>query len=432
MRYLAFLLIIWVQARLFGAATNGLVTFRTLGEGQRPYAGELCPEPVTTPAAWILLWTQFTGQTNCPAVDFSREMVWPITALLPSAGYRIGIETITNDGSQVCATATQLGQGQTNLAPAWTYHLVALASTRLPLNIEYRPRLEAGREMDAGTLIVLRWQGFDAVNWEGRCWGCSNVNLVECSDSLVHPHWTPVEGHLWQSEPRQLEINVTNRGGCFFRVRSRPVSGARFTMPLLGLGRQTGVVVLPAGMKADYTQLQVINSQDQVAVQSDGGFVMGTLAGGPMLATVLGPGGAPMLMGWLDVNHRQIDARTTAEVLVFFANGLFLNDETVQRTALDWLAESADLAPIVQAIETSLAANPASLISDNADVRSAISQVIGAMGVRHGLTAKPMSVQINPAAIKSGLRLDITPGVNTLRFVNTYRRRSHVFADMTF
>jgi hypothetical protein len=88
---LSSLLLLMACAGLLGAETNSLVPFQSLGEGQKPYTGEIRPGPITSEIAWASLWAQYTGQTNYPSVDFTRDMVLPLTALMPAQGYRIGV-----------------------------------------------------------------------------------------------------------------------------------------------------------------------------------------------------------------------------------------------------------------------------------------------------------------------------------------------------
>jgi hypothetical protein len=73
---------------------------------------------------------------------------------------------------------------------------------------------------------------------------------------------------------------------------------------------------------------------DQAVPEGNGQFSLASSDNGSQIAVVLSPRGTPMLLGWLDANHANISASTTAEVLVYFGLGGYLIDAPANRETL--------------------------------------------------------------------------------------------------
>ncbi|MBM3495612.1 MAG: hypothetical protein FJX72_15010, partial [Armatimonadetes bacterium] len=195
---------------------------------------------------------------------------------------------------------------------------------------------------------------------------------------------------------------------------------------------QAGRVVLPAGFGGSPSALRVGTSAGTTSVDANADFVCPTFVGGSHLALVFSPNGKPMLMGWLDASRPEISARTTADVLLYYAlAGQWLAGE--QRSKLIGLiAERPEVQPLADAIAAAVASDPDALFDGRASVathlRTAKNALIGSVSGK--TTGRGRDVLIDPSTSKSGLTLIQDAGaINSVSMVNRYRRRSYAFVD---
>lgn len=201
------------------------------------------------------------------------------------------------------------------------------------------------------------------------------------------------------------------------------------------LAQTRGAVSLPAGTPITPQALTVGTIVGDGAVAADGHFTTPTYSGSPMLTAARNADGAVVLLGWTDGTRATLSARTTAEVLVYFGLGCFVLEPSQRVKAVTDLATNPAVTPVATALEGALARNPATAITDPA-VRAALQTAVAALKpAAIALTAAtPASAtrgvrDINPSEARSGVRIDIAPGLNTIRLVSDYRRRAHVFIE---
>jgi len=108
-----------------------------------------------------------------------------------------------------------------------------------------------------------------------------------------------------------------------------------------------GRIQLPTGLAIDPTTLSVRDLLGSAVPTAAGQFSLPAVGAEGTLAVVVGPTGAPLLLGWLDRDHPVISARTTAETFAFAAVGGTMVSADAQakvRLLLDALPEIQPLA----------------------------------------------------------------------------------------
>jgi hypothetical protein len=210
----------------------------------------------------------------------------------------------------------------------------------------------------------------------------------------------------------------------------------------LPTGSLTGTVSLPSGLTTNITTLKVTNSLATSGVSADGSFALTGFTGGKHLAYVVGPSGKPMLLGWLDDTHTTLNARSTAEVLLYLVTGCFALPAEARLTAMDLIASSSEAAQVAQAIESSLAANPDAMAIDNPAVREALSSAAASLAATSGVLSASTAIArslsanrivakgviVDPITEKSGLRVNLI-GINTIVLRNKYRRPGYAYIE---
>jgi len=159
---------------------------------------------------------------------------------------------------------------------------------------------------------------------------------------------------------------------------SNPYVTGMQALPNIPTTKTTSSVVLPSGSTVNPTQLTVLSMVDQTVPASNGQFTLSSSDNGSQIAIVLSPRGNPMLLGWIDDNHANISASTTAEVLVYFGLAGYLIDEGANReTLIQEIPSAAGFQALVSAISAELAANPETFAVSNATVAAALTGVVG-------------------------------------------------------
>ena len=194
----------------------------------------------------------------------------------------------------------------------------------------------------------------------------------------------------------------------------------------------TGTIELPGNLSL--AGQKIVNSLGTASVGNNGQFKLKAVANSRQFTIVESASGNPMLLGWPDGQHQEINARTTAEVLVYMATGLFLLPGAAQTNAMDVLATSPQLDGLEKAIEEALAQDPEVFGKPNEAVDKALSDVIAGLfpsSMAMGTTIKDayFAILVNPTESKSGLTVNTTEGINSVFLTNRYRRPGHCFID---
>lgn len=220
---------------------------------------------------------------------------------------------------------------------------------------------------------------------------------------------------------------ITSCNGSGNAVPRTATSTASVTLPT---GDLTGKVALPAGVTLDPASLTVTNSLATAGVAASGDFTINTFTDGPQLAFVVGPTGKPLFMGWLDATRTNLNAHSTAEVLIYMITGCFALPKDARLAAMDLIAASSEATQVSAAIEASLITNPDGILDSDAvkqALADAVSGIAAATGVSSKTTTKTLaSLLVDPIEEKSGLRVNLT-GVNSFVLRNRYRRPGYAY-----
>jgi hypothetical protein len=233
-------------------------------------------------------------------------------------------------------------------------------------------------------------------------------------------------------------------------------------------------VQLPVGSTLVPNQTTVVTSVDQ-QIPTPGGqiTIQGySIAGGSQLVAVLSPNGNAMLLGWLDANHASVSASTTAEVLAYFSlGGHFMLSSVDTASLIRDIPGAPGFETLVQAIASSVAANPDALGAANPTIQSALNAFVGPLlptpantistgskaaavhaRAAHGSTAaaaditrlvtKALSGAASTRATLKPVQRSTTVGVgaqsgitvntfspSSFTLTNTTRRRAHAFVE---
>jgi hypothetical protein len=205
--------------------------------------------------------------------------------------------------------------------------------------------------------------------------------------------------------------------------------------------------VLPSGSTVNPTQLTVLSMVDQAVPAANGQLSLSASDNGSQIAVVLSPGGNPMLLGWIDSNHPNISASTTAEVLVYFGLAGYLIDAPADRETLIAAIPSAPgFSGLTSAIGAAVAADPDTFAASNASVAAALTAVVGPLlsgastPASQSVTGKTMSTTallrqpVKPQSVlvqggsQSGLEVQPDDPLSA-HVVNNTRRRAWAFVS---
>lgn len=210
--------------------------------------------------------------------------------------------------------------------------------------------------------------------------------------------------------------------------------GGNGTAPPLGRQVVNGTVDGPPAVT------QVSNSLGQAPV-SAGAYTVESFGTGRQLAFATDTAGIPVLFGFIDSTHGELNARTTAEVLVYFASGGFLASSEHQELLLELLADMPEIDDFAAALAAALEADPAlfggagdpAVLADLAarlrDLVESLAAAVDEPIARAYTEIVRRGVVVNPAEPKSGIRIDLVSGINAVTMTNTYRRLAHCYID---
>jgi hypothetical protein len=189
-------------------------------------------------------------------------------------------------------------------------------------------------------------------------------------------------------------------------------------------------VQLPSGSALALGQLEAANMYGAVPIGTSGTFSLPFVQEGPQLAFVSTPSDATVLMGWIDPTHRTINARTTAEVLVFFDLGLYrISNAANRRKAREVIAtRNAELAPIEAAVAAALRAPLETVTLETAALDAARKGLRQGLAQQVGQSGPATATKIDPVGEFSGLAVDDST-YQHIRIANWFRRRVIAFID---
>jgi uncharacterized protein (TIGR02145 family) len=191
-------------------------------------------------------------------------------------------------------------------------------------------------------------------------------------------------------------------------------------------------VTVPAGVPVSPGQLTVRTSVHSAQVGNDGAVAVNGFEFGPQLALVSDLNGNPLLLGWLGQGTAPISARTTAEVLAFFALGAPLHPSPVPSRVRELLKSEPAIDTVAGAVAASLSASVSAFTRSNDAVSEALGAALARLGwgeaSDHDADPGPLPVVVEPDQAQSGVRLE-QRNINEIFLRNAYRRRGWAWVD---
>lgn len=221
-------------------------------------------------------------------------------------------------------------------------------------------------------------------------------------------------------------------------VSGDSASGNSGSSEIAGTATQTYAVevVVPDGVNFTPDQLTLTTSVASVKPTAAGSATIGAYTSGSQLAIVLTPSGNPLLMAWVDAQHTEISAATTAQVLGYFALGGPLTfSDTERGTMIAGMPTAQGIGAVEAAITSALKANPEAFASGSPGVNQSVVAFAApfyaaakASAGAAGRTAKAQAVSIDPAQQRSGIYV-LEDAPFAMHLTNSYRRRAYAFVD---
>ena len=191
---------------------------------------------------------------------------------------------------------------------------------------------------------------------------------------------------------------------------------------------EEGEVRVPDGVDVE----KVVNGFGETYLDN-GGFYLNTATGARQLVVALSPSGQPLVMGWFGRFNEVIDARSTAEVLAFYALGAarVAGDPAHVEKVMKLLGNARALDTVASAINAALVAHPSGFTAAEdpavaAALEAAVQTILGLDLSANGL---PNALLVNPASELSGLTIDQSGSVNAFSILNRFRRRGVAIVD---
>ncbi|MBI2378997.1 MAG: hypothetical protein HYV07_33690 [Deltaproteobacteria bacterium] len=216
-----------------------------------------------------------------------------------------------------------------------------------------------------------------------------------------------------------LSVLVSGCAGCDGEGEAPPSEGVPTTIV-------AARVVLPADSSLSFDRVRAATSFGTAPVSSAGETTLQVGGGGPQLAGVLGPSSTFVLLGWLDPGDAspELSARTTAEVLVYFATLAPTLPRYANRRMIELLADSPAVDALSAAIEVATRADPEALTHGAESIRSALQAATARVVPR----SDPLLL-IAPTDTRSGISVLQANGINRIALENEYRRRANFFVE---
>jgi hypothetical protein len=184
-------------------------------------------------------------------------------------------------------------------------------------------------------------------------------------------------------------------------------------------------VVLPEGCPVKADQLKVVDTLGEFPIKS-GGSSLKVFAGGPQYTAVYTQAGELVLLGFVDAAHVALDGRSTAEVLVYHNLGAFMLTPDARLDVIKQL-HTWNLDALEKAINDALKTDPAALEHLNSTIGSSLKAACD--GIRNGAGVKLRGMTVDPGEQQSGIDIDISEGINSIKIRNSSRRRNYIYID---
>jgi hypothetical protein len=168
------------------------------------------------------------------------------------------------------------------------------------------------------------------------------------------------------------------------------------------------------------------------AVNGASGTVSLTL-GGAAVASV-GNANGTLLMGFVSATRKTLNARTTAEVLAFYALGGSFLEPAMQGSLIDFLARSDAVKPVADAVQTALQTSAPNISADQPGVKVALEAMLKALAPTRApdSAVKAQNVTVSPDYQSSGVLVrEVAPLNDAINVYNSFRRPVQVFVDRT-
>ena len=181
-----------------------------------------------------------------------------------------------------------------------------------------------------------------------------------------------------------------------------------------------------AGTLPSYTDLTLATPWEVAAADGAGRASLTGTSDGSTLAFAADSSGHVLYYGWVSPARSALSAATTAEVLLYFAMGVYALPESVQEQVRDIIASSdsvrSTLTPVVQQF---LVSQPARLSGDTTALMAAVAAEAGKLlaEVRDPSVRSRALQFVNPGE-RSGLETVSAPEPNTIFVQNSRLRRA--------
>ena len=216
-------------------------------------------------------------------------------------------------------------------------------------------------------------------------------------------------------------------GGSLNPNRGGPAPPPFATDPIITL--QSGNVQLPSGSTLPLSSLTVANSLGPTTVAKDGTFGLYAFQSGAQFAQVVDGSGDTVMVGFLGPVETAINAHTTAEVLTYFAAGLFTMSSELRQQAYAQIASAPGFSSVEAAVSSDIAATPGKFPQTAIALKAfidSLSPAITGKGPTQGITSHNML--IDPGNAQSGINaLQASPV--QVNFRNVKRRMALAYID---
>jgi hypothetical protein len=215
--------------------------------------------------------------------------------------------------------------------------------------------------------------------------------------------------------------------GCGSASHTIAVSGGGGT-ETLGLTRLTLRVDhgTATGSLPAYSEMTLATAWDSASANGAGGASLVGTSDGSTLAFAADSDGHVLYYGWVSPERAALSAATTAEVLLYFAMGVYALPESIQEQVRDIIAGSdsvrSTLAPLVQQF---LVGHPSRLSGDTSTLFEAIVAEAGKLlsEIRDPISLSRALLFVNPGE-RSGLETVSAAEPNTIFVQNSRLRRA--------
>ncbi len=184
--------------------------------------------------------------------------------------------------------------------------------------------------------------------------------------------------------------------------------------------------VLPPGFPIAASALSIQTSIETSALGGNGSGSVKIFDQGPQMAKIVKADGTPVLLGWAGPSGNQMNAHTTAEVMLYFDLYAYLLPSIGRVEIVSQLKTKPEVQQVADAITTALATDSDALVNGNALIRAARAAATSSLQPRFAI--HPHSVTVNPTDSKSGISVKID-GLNAVILRNDFRRRAYAYVD---